>query len=186
MKSFETLVKKHEKQIRAIARSWESNKYIRAYDLHDPEDIYQECLIGFWNAYGSYDEDKELSSFKTYAERVVRNHMIDIVRHQKGKVTDSNSDDVVWNEGLQHVDDYEEAPDTLTPVDVRKDIKKALDNILTNEERNLYEMYFVQGLAMEEIAEATGTYKMDVGRKIKKLTQNPKLIEKLSAYRGEQ
>ena len=186
MKSFETLVKKHEKQIRAIARSWESNKYIRAYDLHDPEDIYQECLIGFWNAYGSYDEDKELSSFKTYAERVVRNHMIDIVRHQKGKVTDSNSDDVVWNEGLQHVDDYEEAPDTLTPVDVRKDIKKVLDDALTTDERNLYEMYFAQGLSMEEIAEATGTYKMDVGRKIKKLTQNPKLIEKLSAYRGEQ
>ena len=186
MKSFETLVKKHDKQIRAIARSWEDNKYIRAHDLQNSEDIYQECLIGFWDAYSSYDEDKELSSFKTYAERVIKHHMLKVVRKAKSVVADNQTGQVVWSEGLQHVDDYEEAPDTLTPVDVRKDIKKALEEILTTDERNLYEMYFVQGLSQDEIAEFLGMSQKGISLRIEKLTQNPKLIEKLSAYRGEQ
>lgn len=185
MLDFDSQFKKYQKELEYLTHTWEGDTFIKAYDLHGRDDILQEINTAFWNACETYEENMGCT-FRSYWNICVKRHMLDLKRHVQRKVSNPKTGDTVWQEGLDQVDDYEEAPDTLTPVDVKKDIKKALDDVLTTEERNLYEMYFVQGLSMEEIAESTGTYKMDVGRKIKKLTQNPKLIEKLSAYRGEQ
>jgi|14BtaG_2_1085337.scaffolds.fasta_scaffold05312_7 RNA polymerase sigma-70 factor (ECF subfamily) len=181
MNSFELILKKHKTQLRNIARSWEGNKYLRAYDLHDSDDIYQECLIAFMDAYKTYDKEISLSSFKTYVERVVRNHMIDLSLHQRSKVSGQRGD-VVWQEDLVYVDDFEEAPDTLAPTDVRKDVDRTLNKLLTEEERQLYEMYYVHGLSQEEIKDILGVSQKTVSKKLGKLLLIPELRFLLSAY----
>ena len=185
MNEFEVLVKENEKRIKAIARTWETNKYIRAYGLTELEDLYQECLIGFWKAYETFDETGGLSKFKTYSERVIKHHMLNITIHQRRKAAGKDGDSV-WQEGLGLVDEYEEAPDTLEVSDVIKDVRRALNSELTEEAKSLYQFYFVHGLSFDEIAIVMNTYKMDVYRKLTGLLKNKRLINRLAAYHSGQ
>ena len=185
MLDFNSEFKKYQKELEYLTHTWERDTFIKAYDLHGRDDILQEIHTAFWNACETYEENMGCT-FRSYWNICVKRHMINLKDTIRRKVSNPKTGGTVWQEGLDQVDDYEEAPDTLTPVDVRKDIKKALDNILTTEERNLYEMYFVQGLSQDEIAEVLGMSQKGISLRIEKLTQNPKLIEKLSAYRGEQ
>lgn len=185
MLDFNTEFKKYQRELEYLTHTWEGDTFIKAYDLHGRDDILQEIHTAFWNACETYEENMGCT-FRSYWNICVKRHMLDLKRHVQRKVSNPKTGDTVWQEGLDQVDDYEEAPDTLTPVDVRKDIKKALDNILTTEERNLYEMYFVQGLTLDEIGDIQGVSHQYVSKMVSKLTSNPKLIEKLSAYRGEQ
>ena len=181
--NFNIEFKKYEKEMKYLVDTWATDKYIRAYDLHEPEDILQEIHIAFWSACKTFKETKG-DTFRTYWNNCVKNHMLDLKKHAERKVT-GRTGEVVSQEGLEHVDEFEEAADTLNPTDRKKDVTRAVEDILNTDERNLYEFFFVQGRSMDDIAAILGTYKMDVSRQIKKLTSKPELAERLSAYQEE-
>jgi RNA polymerase sigma factor (sigma-70 family) len=176
--------KNYEKEMRYLVKTWATDQHLRAYDLYEPEDILQEIYIAFWKALGDYNKGDVGVTFRTYWNRCVKNHMINLKDHSTRKVTGS-TEEIVWQEGLDYVDEFEEAPDTLNPTDLTKDVNRALENVLSPSEVCIYDMYFRQGLTQQEISRITNTYRMDVSRAIEKIVNNQELRDRLTAYEGK-
>lgn len=180
---YNTEFKNYEKEMQYLVKTWATDQHLRAYDLQEPEDILQEIHLSFWRALEDYNKGDVDVTFRTYWNRCVKNHMINLKDRAMRKVS-GRAGGIVWQEDLSSVDDFEIAPDTLEPKDVEKDVNRAVEATLDTDERKLYELYFVDEKAMEEIAVILDTHKMSISRKIDKLINKPQLIKRLGAYGG--
>jgi RNA polymerase sporulation-specific sigma factor len=71
------LIEKHRKMVTIIARKFVGGNLTE-------QDLVQEGMISLLRAHDTFNVDGG-ASFETYATRVIRNRLIDIIRRQKGR-----------------------------------------------------------------------------------------------------
>ena len=115
------------------------------------EDLYQEGLIGVVAAARGYEAGKG-ASFATFANRCIKNRMINAVRKLDGEITQALDDDFE----NECADKSEIIPDNIIEQRERLDeTNKTMASVLSDKEWRVF-MLFSMGLGYEEIGRNLG------------------------------
>jgi len=137
-----------------------ASNYFMVGSEHD--DLIQEGYIGLYKAIKSYDKDKE-NSFKTFAGICVERQMITAINksnrqkhlplNQSLSLSGTNIDENNELSLLDVLDDkfVEDPLDTITKKEQYADLKKRINDNLSDFERNVIELH-IQGLSYVDIA----------------------------------
>lgn len=155
----EELIESYSGVIRSICR-----KYYLAGGSED--DLFQEGMIGLFEAYNSYDKSKgdfESESFKAFAILCIKRQIIDALKRANAKKNaplnnyvsfsreDFSSDDNTLDEGLAY---FESADAPLESVIDRETLDEKITELLvglSKFEKQVVELY-LEGLTQKKIA----------------------------------
>ena len=161
------LMERYKTMVKAKARGY----YIAGADM---EDTIQEGMIGLYNAYASYDEDKD-ASFKTFATLCVERAMVSAVRKATAtsqipveKVVSISDQD---GEGLEEILEDGKAGDP-EEIYLRKShtqmLHKYAEEHLSSKELQVLRQY-LQGNSQSEIAEILGISRKSVDNALSRI-----------------
>ena len=161
------LMERYKTMVKAKARGY----YIAGADM---EDTIQEGMIGLYNAYASYDEDKD-ASFKTFATLCVERAMVSAVRKATAtsqipveKVVSISDQD---GEGLEEILEDGKAGDP-EEIYLRKShtqmLHKYAEEHLSSKELQVLRQY-LQGNSQSEIAEILGISRTSVDNALSRI-----------------
>lgn len=116
----------------------------------ETEDLFQEGLMGLWQAIATYEVGK--SSFKTFAYLCVSNRIKDAVKKATAKKKDPLNSAV----SISDIEYPVESPEgeVLWQIE-RSDFLRAINKVLSDYEFRVLTLY-LDGLAISEICESTG------------------------------
>jgi RNA polymerase sigma-70 factor (ECF subfamily) len=142
-----------------LVRTYERTVYNAALRLtgsaDDASDIAQDAFIRAWNNLKSFRGD---AKFSTWMHRIVMNAFLDDRKKRRARPTrslDGGVDGDENSEALQ-IPDPAMGPEALAESDERRRALEAAVRALPEAQRVLVVLYHNQGLAYEEISEATG------------------------------
>ena len=142
-----------------LVRSYERTVYTTARRLTGSADdaavIAQDAFLRAWNNLKSFRGD---AKFSTWMHRIVTNAFLDDRKKRRARPTrslDSGLDGDETSEAMQ-VADSAPGPEALAEGDERQRALDAAIRSLPEAQRVLVVLYHHQGLAYEDIAEATG------------------------------
>ena len=153
--TFKELTERYKKFINFKARSY----FIAGADK---EDIYQEGLIGLYNAVRSYDPSKP-ASFNTFAILCITRQIQSAVKmasrkkHQplNGYISlwgeDKQTNEIKEKYGLTQTDPSEGPEEALVKREFSDRVRYVIDNLLSEKEKDLY-TDFIQGYSYKEIS----------------------------------
>ncbi|MBR5136520.1 MAG: sigma-70 family RNA polymerase sigma factor [Clostridia bacterium] len=161
------LMERYKTMVKAKARGY----YIAGADM---EDTIQEGMIGLYNAYASYDEDKD-ASFKTFATLCVERAMVSAVRKATAisqipveKVVSISDQD---GEGLEEILEDGKSGDP-EEIYLRKShtqmLHKYAEEHLSSKELQVLRQY-LQGNSQSEIAEILGISRKSVDNALSRI-----------------
>ena len=166
--AFETLVLQYEKFIYNIAWRIMGNG-------EDAKDVAQEVVIKIYRNLASC---ASMEHMRAWVARITHNACMDELRRRKGKKPASYDEivDLGDSEAAWQIVDPAQGPEALLLRDeLARQIEEGL-KMLSDEHRALIVLRDVQGLAYEEIAEATGTPLGTVKSRISRGRRNLKRI----------
>lgn len=137
METFEEVVKQYKLYI---------YHFLRKYGIHDNEgEFFQVGMIGLWQAWRSWDEDR--ASFSSYAYLCVRREILRLVeRNSKSKARQQLLLEMVRPEDIIVVDQYH----------LENDLIKPMRKLLTEKQWIWVREYLLDGYRVKEIAEKYG------------------------------
>ncbi len=117
-------------------------------DASAAEEVSQDTMITLWNKADLFDPAK--SSLPTWLYRVARNRRIDVQRRDRLDFYDPNEG------SFTQIADDRPASDTLIDSQQREDRTRVALKTLPEEQGQLVNLAFYQGLSHSEIAQETG------------------------------
>ena len=161
----EELLEKYKGLVNSIARTF----YLKGIDR---DDLIQEGMIGLFNAIVTFDLSGE-TAFITYAHECIRNRLLDCVRSENRLKNKVLSDSVP----ISSVDEADNS--SLTPEEIAINTEEAealkliIDTALTDEEREILNMYYDRK-SYEEIANLLGRNTKYVDNNLQKIRRKIK------------
>lgn len=151
--ALETLIERYRTIINVVISRYKVEAKSIGLDI---KDLYQEGLIGLFEAIKSYDEFKE-AGFKTYATIVVERKILDLVKTNK-RLKHFNLNNAISLDSLLDEEDDRNLYDLLeiddiTPITklISEEDKVLLKNSLTEFELKVYELKY-EGKSNREIS----------------------------------
>ena len=139
--------------------------YFKVAGHEEAEDIVSEVFLKSWN-YIIGNSEKEVKSFSGLLYRIARNSIIDYYRKRAGSPENLLEDQDVGDEGKWSIELNERIDNQQVIVAIRK-LKQEYQEVLT--------LRYVDGLAIDEIAEITGkgnvAVRVTLHRALKKLKE---------------
>jgi len=139
---FEGFVQKHERMVRALARS-----YCR--DFHGAEDIVQEAFL---RAFRSLNGVRDLSKLKTWMYTLTRNAALDHLRKKK-------------RQSMEELIVEVPVPEQKTSNDRVDQVMKLVDD-MREDYRQIILLRYIDKLSYCDIADALGMTRTAVGEKL--------------------
>ena len=132
------------------------SKYNNGYDLND---LIQEGLLGLSNAIKTYTDNKE-TSFFTYAKTCIERRQLSLVTgsfRMKNRMLNQalplDSDEIDEKGITDYIGDNESNPENiLTDIESSKELERRISNVLTDFERQVFELK-INGFTYTEIAD---------------------------------
>lgn len=127
------------------------------------DDVFQEGLIGLYNAVNSYEEQRT-SSFSTFAVLCITRQIQSAVKMAtRKKHTPLNGYISLWGDdketeelkekyGLTSADSSQEPEEIILKKELSERVMYVIDNLLSEKEKNLY-MDFINGYSYREISQ---------------------------------
>lgn len=177
--AFEELTSRHERQIYALAFRILQNP-------HDAEDVTQQAFL---SAVENLAKFREEASFATWLYRIATFAALKVIRKRKGL------DTVSLEEATEHQDDYDSIPHPEYIADwkqspgqlvERNETRRLLDDALAKldeKHRLVFVLRDVEGLSVNETAEALGLTESNV--KMRLLRARLQLREELTRTLGD-
>ncbi len=160
LSAFDELIARYEKQVYSFA-------YRMAQNYDDANDIASEAFIKVFQAINKFRGD---SNFSTWVFRIVTNTYLDKKKRSKAHLNVAIDEYVELNESSVAKQFEDPAPDPLEMMEEseRKDIILDAINQLPDYQRIIIDLFHLQGLSYEEIAEVVslpiGTVKSRLNR----------------------
>ncbi len=177
--AFEELVTRYERQVYTLARR------ITGHD-HDAEDVTQQAFSSAIDHLAGFRAE---ASFKTWLLRITANAALKILRKRKGLPTVSLEAQTEPQEGYDTVPhpeiiaDWQQSPAELVAKQETMQMIEAALEELDEKHRLVFLLRDVQGLSIEETAEALGISPANV--KVRLLRARLQLREKLTMAFGD-
>ena len=144
------------------------------------DDIVQEARIGFYKAICSYDLDKQMSSFKTFANLCVERQLISAIKSSNRQkhiplnssfslntaAYDENDDTEILEILDTHV--IEDPLDTITKQEYYRFVENKIDENLSDFEKNVLNKY-IQGVSYVDIASELDTTVKSIDNAIQRI-----------------
>ncbi len=151
--ALENLIEKYRSTIIGILLKYKKDAYLIGLDI---KDLYQEGLIGLFEAIKTYDEQKD-ASFKTYANLVIDRKLLDLIKANKRLKHFTLNNAVSLDSLLDEEDDrnlYDKLEtDESTPISklIDEEDNELLKSSLTDFELKVY-ILKIEGKNNKEIA----------------------------------
>lgn len=151
--ALENLIEKYRSTIIGILLKYKKDAYLIGLDI---KDLYQEGLIGLFEAIKTYDEQKD-ASFKTYANLVIDRKLLDLIKANKRLKHFTLNNAVSLDSILDEEDDrnlYDKLEtDESTPISklIDEEDNELLKSSLTDFELKVY-ILKIEGKNNKEIA----------------------------------
>lgn len=151
--ALENLIEKYRSTIIGILLKYKKDAYLIGLDI---KDLYQEGLIGLFEAIKTYDEQKD-ASFKTYANLVIDRKLLDLIKANKRLKHFTLNNAVSLDSILDEEDDrnlYDKLEtDESTPISklIDEEDNELLKSSLTDFELKVY-ILKIEGKTNKEIA----------------------------------
>ncbi len=177
--AFEDLAARHERMVFTLARR------ITGHD-HDAQDVTQQAFASAIDHLAGFRAE---ASFKTWLLRITANAAIKILRKRKGQPTVSLEAQTEPQEGYDTVPhpeiiaDWQQSPAELVEKQETMQMIEAALAELAEKHRLVFLLRDVQGLSIEETAEALGISQANV--KVRLLRARLQLREKLTSAFGD-
>ncbi len=142
-----------------LVKTYERPIYNTAYRLcgsyDDAADMAQEAFVRAWNNLKSFRGD---SAFSTWLHRIVTNVFLDDRKRKRARPQTSLDEALELEEsrGARQFEDSSPGPAEIAEGEERQQILARAIATLPEAQRVMVVLYHTQGLAYEEIAEATG------------------------------
>lgn len=177
--AFEELATRHERQIYSLA-------YRILQNPHDAEDVTQQAFL---SAVENLSKFREESSFATWLYRIATFAALKVIRKRKGLDTVSLEEATEPSEDYdslphpEYIADWKQSPEELVE---RNETQRLLDDALAQldeKHRLVFVLRDVEGLSVNETAEALGLTESNV--KMRLLRARLQLREELTRTLGD-
>ena len=150
-KEFEELLKKYENYIKKTAYNQSNDDFMR-------KELIQQAKINLWLAYQRYDESK--GDFHNYAQSYIRGGILSYINYYstayRTPVKQMSENKVERKVKVDFDFDIEEKQEDKEIDDVQYLQLKAIDRVVSkfsDEEQSLYQLYFKNNLAINQISD---------------------------------
>lgn len=177
-KALNSLLKKYKKLIKMWIKKYE---YAEKYGL-DQEELEQVCICALYNSLSRYNVESRKATFKTYANKVVRNAALTEIKNCRRFVGNGNYlylDDLVYEDGDGSKLSYEEiipaeGPEFTTLMIRDEEITAKVASFLQDEINLSIIDLKAKGYTSKEISEILGIPIKDVYNRMYRIRQKLK------------
>ena len=127
----------------------------------DSEDLFQEGMIGLISAIRSFAGEE--AAFSAYAEKCIRNRMIDAIRSR-------GYSEFISSEELEFEGEWKSAEDSLIEKENFNELLSSIKQRLSKLEYSVLELY-LSGMSLSEIAEKLGKPQSSVYNAVQRARQ---------------
>jgi len=171
------------KDLIGLASQWSEDSYLVASGLYDFHDVYQEVCIAWTAAYDSFKgRKKDDSTFRTWFNKCVFNHMLDIKRKIKNEIDGTVTFGWLPERGSDPV--VQSAVEKVESNLKRRDVLKILrDTIPSKREQLVVMLYFGlnsgSGSSEQDVSDMLDIPRRTISDILNRVVNNPDLKEAL-------